>query len=267
MAPAPAQEGRAGGRLRPAARGEGDRGVLRLRRRRQDLGRGGDGTRRRESPGRQGARLDHRPGAPPRDRARSRGSRQPRPPRAAGGAQGGGARRPGRAVGRDARHEAVVGRPRPAPRARRGDRVPDPREPAVPQPHCALRAESRLHRDGAAVRDPLERCLRPHHHRHPADAERGRLPRRAVSDERVLRGPAAALAHPSVPRGRQARQSHAQRREPALLPDGRSHSRQPVPRGHRGVLLELPVHVRRFRRSRRSPWSGSCTTSARPSRS
>ena len=39
-------------------------------------------------------------------------------------------------------------------RARRGDREPHPREPAVHQPHRALRAESRLHRDGAAVRDP-----------------------------------------------------------------------------------------------------------------
>ena len=41
-------------------------------------------------------------------------------------------------------------------RARRGDRVPHPREPAVPQPHRALRAEPRLHRDGAALRDPRD---------------------------------------------------------------------------------------------------------------
>ena len=130
-----------------------------------------------------------------------------------------------RAVGRDARHQAVVGRPRAAPRARRGDRVPHPREPAVPQPHRALRAEPRLHRDGAAVRDPRERRVRPDRHRHAADPERDRLPRRAGAHGRVLRRPAAALAHAAVPRRRQARRAHDQRREPALLPNGRPRAR------------------------------------------
>ena len=172
-----------------------------------------------------------------------------------------------RALGRDARHEAVVGRPRAAARARRGDRVPHPREPAVHEPHRAVRAEPRLHRDGAPVRDPRERRVRPHRHRHPADAERDRLPRRAGAHGRLLRQPAAALAHAAVPRRRQARHAHHQRREPALLPDGRSHPREQVPPGHRRVLLELPVDVRRLRRPARKRSSGCCTTSARRSRS
>ena len=128
---------------------------------------------------------------------------------AARGAEGRGRRAARRAVGRDARHEAELGRARAAPRARRGDRVPHPREPAVPQPHRALRAEPRLHRDGAALRDPPERRVRPHHHRHAADAERDRLPRRARAHGRLLRRPAAALAHAAVPRRRQARQPRA----------------------------------------------------------
>ena len=36
----------------------------------------------------------------------------------------------------------------------------------VRQHHRALRAEPRLHRDGAALRDPRDRQVRPHHHRH-----------------------------------------------------------------------------------------------------
>ena len=143
--------------------------------------------------------------------------------------EGGGDRRPGRAVGRDARHEAVVGRPRVAPRQRRRDRGPHPREPPLHQPHRALRAESRLHRDGAPVRDPLVRRVRPHRRRHAADAQRGRLPRSAGAHGRVLRRPAAALAHAAVPRRRQAQNAHDQLREPALLPDGRPRARQQVP--------------------------------------
>ena len=58
-----------------------------------------------------------------------------------------------------------------------------------------------------------------------------------------------------------------QRREPALLPDGRPHPRQPVPPGHRRVLPQLPVDVRRLRRARATRSSGCCTTGARRSRS
>ena len=84
---------------------------------------------------------------------------------------------------------------------------------------------------------------------------------------RLLRRTAAALAHDAVPRRRQARRPHHQRREPALLPDGRPHARQPVPPGHRGVLPQLPVDVRRLRRAGRRPSSGCSTTGARRSRS
>ena len=58
----------------------------------------------------------------------------------------------------------------------------------------------------------------------PPDAERGRLPRRAGAHGRLLRRPAAALAHAAVPRRRQARRARDQRREPALLPDRRPRS-------------------------------------------
>ena len=171
-----------------------------------------------------------------------------------------------RAVGRDARHQAVVGRARAAARARRGDRVPHPRQPAVPQRHQPLRAEPRLHRDGAALRPPRQRRVRPHHHRHAAHAERDRLPRGAGAHGRVLRRPAAALAHHAVPHRRRARRAHVQRGEPALLPDGRPRARQPVPPGHRRVLPQLPVDVRRLRRARGRPSSSCCTTGARRSR-
>ena len=109
--------------------------------------------------------------------------------------------------------------------------------------------------------------VRPHRHRHAAHAERDRLPRGAGADGRVLRRPAAALAHHAVPHRRRARRAHVQRREPALLPDGRPHPRQPVPPGHRRVLPQLPVDVRRLRRARRRRSSSCCTTGARRSRS
>ena len=219
------------------------------------------------APRRQGARAHDRSGPPARDRARARRHRQRGAPRADRGAQGGRRRAARRALGRDARHQAVVGRPRDAPRAGRGDRVPHPREPAVPQPHGALRAEPRLHRDGAPVRDPRERRVRPDRHRHAADPQRDRLPRRAGAHGRLLRRPAAALADAAVPRRRQAQPARDQRREPPLLPNRRSHPRQQVPRGHRRVLPQLPVDVRRVRRAGRRRSSGCCTTGARRSRS
>ena len=81
-----------------------------------------------------------------------------------------------------------------------------------------------------------ERRVRPDHHRHPADAERDRLPRGPGPHGRLLRWPPAAVAHAAVPRRRQAREPRPQRREPALLPDGRPHPREQVPRRHRRVL-------------------------------
>ncbi len=57
-----------------------------------------------------------------------------------------------------------------------------------------------------------------------------------------------------------------QRGEPAVLPSGRPDPREPVPPGHRRVLPELPVDVRRIRRARRSRSSSCCTIAARRSR-
>ena len=153
---------------RAALRHEGDRGVLRFGRRRQDVGRGRRRARCGDAPRRQDPRAHDRPGAPARDRARARRHRQRGPPGAGRGAEDRRHRAARRALGRDARHEAIVGRPRAAARARRRDREPHPREPAVPQPHRALRAESRLHRDGAALRDPRVGRVRPHRRRHAA---------------------------------------------------------------------------------------------------
>ena len=138
---------------RVAARDAGGRRVLRLGRRRQDVGRGG-GRARRGGAGSAArcscSRSTRRAGWPTRSGSRpsatsSAGCRSTRYARAR-------RRAARRAVGRDARHQAVVGRAGAAARARRGDRVPHPRQPAVPQRHRPLRAEPRLHRDGAAVR-------------------------------------------------------------------------------------------------------------------
>ena len=161
----------------------------------------------------------------------------------------------------------VVGRPRAAPRARRGDRVPHPRQPAVPQRHGAVRAEPRLHRDGAAVRHPRDRLLRPDRHRHAADPQRDRLPRRAEAHGRLLRWPAAALAHDAVPHRWAARRTARQPRRQALLPARRPDPRRPVPAGHRRVLPQLRDDVRRASSSGPRPSSGCSTTGARPSRS
>ena len=47
-----------------------------------------------------------------------------------------------------------LGRPRAPPRARRRDPRRDPRQPALQEHHRPVRAEPRLHRHGAALRDP-----------------------------------------------------------------------------------------------------------------
>ena len=218
-------------------------------------------------PRRQGARAHHRPRPAAGRRARARGVRQRRTPGAARRVHRARRRAARRAVGGDARHQALVGRAGAAARARRGDRLPHPRQPDVPQRHQPLRAEPRLHRDGAAVRAARQRRVRPHHHRHAAHPERDRLPRGAGAHGRVLRRAAAALAHHAVPHRRWARRAHVQRRQPALLPDGRPRAREPVPPGHRRVLPQLPVDVRRVRRARRSRSSSCCTTGAPRSRS
>ena len=102
----------------------------------------------------------------------------------------------------------VVGRPRAAARARRGDRVPHPRQPAVrtTSPAASCRATTTSRWSGSTSCTPT-RQVRPHHHRHAADAERDRLPRGAAAHGRVLRRPAAALAHDAVPGRRRARRA------------------------------------------------------------
>ena len=65
---------------------------------------------------------------------------------------------PGRAVGGHARHQAVLGQPRAPPRAGRADGAADPREPALPERLRQVRAEPRVHRHGAALRDPRRRA-------------------------------------------------------------------------------------------------------------
>ena len=70
------------------------------------------------APRRQDARAHHRSRASPRDGARSRRHRQRGAPGAVRPAEGGRRRSAWRALGRDARHQAVVGRSRAALRAR-----------------------------------------------------------------------------------------------------------------------------------------------------
>ena len=63
-----------------------------------------------------------------------------------------------RAVGGDARHQGRLGRADPPPRARRQAARHGARQPAVPEHHRPLRAQPRLHRDGAAARAPRVRA-------------------------------------------------------------------------------------------------------------
>ena len=128
-----------------------------------------------------------------------RGVRQRRDPGAARGVRRRRRRAPRRAVGGDARHQAVVGRPGAPPRPRRRDPRRHPRQPALPEHHRPVRAEPRLHRHGAALRDPRVGPLRPDRRRHAADPERHRLPRGARAHGRLLLQPAAALADAAVP--------------------------------------------------------------------
>ena len=162
---------------RPAGH-QGDRGRLRAGRGGQDHHGGrrrGDGGR---PPRRQGAGAHRRPGQAAGRRPRSRRHRQHRAPGARRGLPGRRGQAPGRAVGGHARHQGVVGRPDPPARPRRADPRRDPGQPALPEHLRPLRPEPRLHRHGAALRDPLRGRLRPDRGGHPADPQRPRLPRR-----------------------------------------------------------------------------------------
>ena len=118
---------------------------------------------------------------------------------AGGGVRRGRGRAARRAVGGDARHQGRLGRADPPPRARRRGPRRGARQPAVPEHHQPLRAQPRLPRDGAAARPARVGRVRPRHRRHAAVAQRPRRARRAGADGRVLRQPAAALAHRAVP--------------------------------------------------------------------
>ena len=131
--------------------------------------------------------------------------------------------------------------PRPRPEGAGGD----PRQLDLRQHLGPLRPEPRLHRHGAALRDPHVGPLRPDRRRHPADPERHRLPRRPRPHGRVLLQPPAALAHrpgqePGPVDGLQA-----------LLQGGRRHPGLAVPGGHRRVLQPLPDHGAGLRRAGR----------------
>ena len=104
-----------------------------------------------------------------------------------------------------------------------------------------VRAVPRLHRHGAALRDPLRGQVRPHRRRHPADTQRPGLPRCAAAPGRLLLLAPAALAHRPVP------VTAGQRGDQAVLHGGGPDSRDPVPGRHLGVLHPLPVHVRGLR--------------------
>ncbi len=100
----------------------------------------------------------------------------------------------GRAVGGNARHQGRLGRADPPARTRPPHSGLRAHQPAVPEHHQPLRAQSRLSRHGAAPRGPLVRSLRPRCRRHAAVAQRPRRPRRAVANGRLLRQPVAPLA-------------------------------------------------------------------------
>ena len=232
----------ASGSLDCAARVEGDRGHVRLGWSRKDHDRRG---RRRDGGRAPGAGCSCSPSTPHAvSRTRwARGVRQRRAARRRRRVRGGRCRASRRAVGRDARHEAVVGRPRASARSRRRDSRRDPGEPALREHHDSLRAQPRLHRDGAPVRHPRDGRLRPARRRHATVAQRARLPRRAGADGRVLQQSPAAMAH------RALSVSGDDRGVEALLPARRSHPRLAVPPGHRRVLHPLPDDARRVRRA------------------
>ena len=217
---------------RAAARDEGDRRVLRLGRRGQDVGRGGRRARRRDagSAARCSCSRSTRPsGSRPRSASTGIGNR--RAPGAARGAEGGRASSRAASCGprcstRSSRGTTSCCATRPTRRPRTASSRTGC---TTTSPRASCRATTTSRWSGCTRSTPTgEYDLIVD--RHAADAERDRLPRRARAHGRVLRRPAAALAHAAVPRRRQAREPRAQRREPALLPDGRPHPRQQVPR-------------------------------------
>ena len=228
------------GRTRAAARGQGDRDLLRLGRRRQDHHRGRRWPRwpRSTSAARCSCSPSTRPSAWPTPSASSTSatSRPACPPRpfAAAGVEPRGELWAAMLDTKQSWDDLVR---RHAPDARPATRSSPTRSTRTSP---AVRAEPRLHRHGAALRDPRVGPLRPDHRRHAAHPQRHRLPRGARAHGRLLLQPPAALAH-----RRRTESRLVNFGVEALLPRRRPHPRLAVPRGHRRVLPPLPDDVRR----------------------
>ena len=188
-----------------------------------------------------------------------RRDRQHRAPGARRGVPGGRDQAAGPAVGGHARHQGVVGRADPPARARRADPGRDPGQSPVPEHLGPVRPEPRLHRHGAALRDPLRERLRPHRGRHPADPQRPRLPRRPPADGRLLLVPPAPLADRPLP-------VHAWSTSPPS-PSTRSPTGSWAPSSWPTSPSSSSSSSRctTGSSSGRSRWAGSCRTAAPPS--
>ncbi len=149
----------------------------------------------------------------------------------------------GAAVGGHARHQGELGRSHPTACTRCPDPGRDPGQSALPEHLGEVRAESRLHRHGAALRDPLGERLRPDRGGHPAHPQRTGLPRCPPAHGRLLLLQTAALADRPVPL------APGQRGHQTLLSGGRPDPGHRVPRRHLRVLHPVPVHVRGVRRA------------------
>ena len=182
------------------------------------------------------AGAHRRPGPSAGHRARAGRRRQHGAAGAADGLRRGGRGVPWRVVGGDARHQGGLGRPHSPPRPRPGPARPGAGQPVVPQHHRPLREQPRLHRDGATARPACVGPVRPGHHRHAAVAQRTRPARCAGTHARVLRQPAAEVAHRAVPV--EAVHDGVE----ALLPSGRPGVGFAIPAGHRRVLHPVPDH-------------------------
>ena len=217
---------------------------------------------------RQGARAHDRPGEAARRRARARGVRQRREARARRGARGGRARAARRAVGRDARHEASRGTTsccatRPTRRPRTGSSRTGCTTTS-PAGSCRATTTSRWSASSRSTRPASTTSSSSTRRRRGTRIDFLEAPTRMADffGGRLLRW----LTMPYRVGGKRGARVINVASRP-FYQDGRPHPRQPVPPGHRRVLPELPVDVRRVRRAAPRRSSGCCTTGARRSRS
>ena len=249
--------GRLGG---AAARRQGDRDPLRLGRRGQDHHR--RGRRRRWPPSTTAARCSCSPstrpsGWPTRSASRQFGNVETQVPRQAFLDAGVEPRGELWAAMLDTKQswDDLVRRHAPDPTHPRRH----PRQPALQEHHRPVRAEPRLHRDGAALRDPRVGPLRPDRRRHPAHPERHRLPRGARAHGRLLLQPPAALAHRARPQPRVCRWPRSPSTPWPTASSARSSSR---------TSPSSSCCSRRCTRASSSgprPWPARSPTTARPS--